>query len=94
MLVSNSENMLFMQNNAPTNQQNSTSTLTGFNSAIFDEASIMRVLDQTKSEAAPTPLPHYQEPDPDFDENYFELELSKFREHYKANVGGKIMSRT
>jgi hypothetical protein len=28
-------------------QQNSTSTLTGFNSAMFDEASFMRFLDQT-----------------------------------------------
>ena len=28
-------------------QQNSTSTVTGFNSALFDEASFLRFLDQT-----------------------------------------------
>jgi len=42
------DNPLFLQQRSNMNhQQNSTSTLTGFNSALFDEASFMRFLDQT-----------------------------------------------
>lgn len=59
--------------------------MTGFNSVMFDEASIMKVLDQTKSEFYP---PIIADDLNEFDELYFESELQKFKDlsHFQKDL--------